>query len=100
MFIATAIVCVLLAAVLVVSGRGKLVRDPMQMKTLAKVGVPDHVANDMAHLADRVAADEMSAPVVHALEEVDVEDDHRQRRERRGLIDYRVTRRKRGRDLS
>jgi len=41
MFVATAIVCGLMAAVLVLSGRGKIGRDPAQMKTLAKVGVPE-----------------------------------------------------------
>jgi uncharacterized membrane protein YphA (DoxX/SURF4 family) len=41
MFIAAAIVSGLVAALLVVSGRGKLVRDPQQMKTMATVGVPE-----------------------------------------------------------
>jgi uncharacterized membrane protein YphA (DoxX/SURF4 family) len=41
MFIATVIVSAALAAVLVLSARGKLVHDPRQMKTLAKVGFPE-----------------------------------------------------------
>jgi len=41
MFVATAIVSALMAAVLLMSGRGKIVRDPGQMKTLAKVGFPE-----------------------------------------------------------
>ncbi|GAA1613424.1 DoxX family protein [Actinoplanes couchii] len=41
MFIATAVVSVLLAAILVVSARGKLVRDPRQVETLTRVGVTD-----------------------------------------------------------
>ena len=41
MFVATAIVSALLAAVLLVSARGKLVRDPAQMKTMAAVGFPE-----------------------------------------------------------
>jgi hypothetical protein len=42
MFRTTAIVSGLMAAVLLMSGRGKIVRDPAQMKTLAKVGFPEH----------------------------------------------------------
>ena len=41
MFVATAVVSALMAAVLSLSGRGKIVRDPDQMKTLAKVGFPE-----------------------------------------------------------
>ena len=41
MFIATVIVSVLLAAVLLISARGKLVHDPAQMKTMSKVGFPE-----------------------------------------------------------
>jgi uncharacterized membrane protein YphA (DoxX/SURF4 family) len=41
MFLATAIVSALLAAVLLVSARGKLVHDPAQMKTMARVGFPE-----------------------------------------------------------
>jgi hypothetical protein len=40
MFIATIVVSAVLAALLVVSARGKLVRDQMQIKTLEKVGFP------------------------------------------------------------
>ena len=40
MFIATVIVSALLAALLLVSARGKLTHDPAQMKTMAKVGFP------------------------------------------------------------
>lgn len=43
MFIATVVVSVLLAAVLVVSARGKLVRDSAQVATLARVGVSDRL---------------------------------------------------------
>jgi hypothetical protein len=41
MFIASAVVSALLAAVLLLSGRGKLARDPAQMKTLGKDGFPE-----------------------------------------------------------
>jgi uncharacterized membrane protein YphA (DoxX/SURF4 family) len=41
MFIAAAIVASLLALLLVVSGRGKLVKDPQQMETMRKVGFPE-----------------------------------------------------------
>jgi hypothetical protein len=41
MFLATAIVSALLAAVLLVSARGKLVHDPAQLKTMARVGFPE-----------------------------------------------------------
>jgi uncharacterized membrane protein YphA (DoxX/SURF4 family) len=41
MFIAAAIVSSLLAVALVASGRGKLVKDPQQMKTMARVGFPE-----------------------------------------------------------
>jgi uncharacterized membrane protein YphA (DoxX/SURF4 family) len=41
MFLATAIVSSLLAAVLLLSGRGKLVKDPQQLKTMSRVGFPE-----------------------------------------------------------
>jgi uncharacterized membrane protein YphA (DoxX/SURF4 family) len=41
MFIAAAIVSSLMALALVVSGRGKLVKDPQQMKTMTTVGFPE-----------------------------------------------------------
>jgi uncharacterized membrane protein YphA (DoxX/SURF4 family) len=41
MFIATVVVSALLAAVLLISARGKLVRDPVQMKTMKHVGFPE-----------------------------------------------------------
>jgi uncharacterized membrane protein YphA (DoxX/SURF4 family) len=41
MFIAAAVLSSILALALVVSGRGKLVRDPQVMKVMTKVGVPD-----------------------------------------------------------
>jgi DoxX-like family len=41
MFLATAIVSGLLAAVLLLSARGKLVHDPAQLKTMARVGFPE-----------------------------------------------------------
>lgn len=41
MFIAAAIVSSLLALSLIASGRGKLVKDPRQMKTMATVGFPE-----------------------------------------------------------
>jgi hypothetical protein len=41
MFIAAAIISGLLAAALLLSGRGKLVKDPQQMKTMATVGFPE-----------------------------------------------------------
>jgi hypothetical protein len=41
MFIAAVVVTALLAAILLVSARGKLVRDPVQMKTMVKVGFPE-----------------------------------------------------------
>ena len=41
MFLATAIVSGLLAAVLLLSGRGKLVKDPQQLKTMSTVGFPE-----------------------------------------------------------
>jgi hypothetical protein len=41
MFIAAIVVSALLAAVLLVSARGKLVRDPVQMKTMTHVGFPE-----------------------------------------------------------
>jgi len=41
MFIATAIVSSLAALALIASGRGKLVRDPQQMKVMTKVGFPE-----------------------------------------------------------
>jgi hypothetical protein len=41
MFIATAVVSVVLAALLLVSARGKITRDPDQMQTLKRVGVPE-----------------------------------------------------------
>jgi uncharacterized membrane protein YphA (DoxX/SURF4 family) len=41
MFLATAVVSGLLAAALVLSGRGKLVKDPQQMKTMSTVGFPE-----------------------------------------------------------
>lgn len=41
MFIATAVVSVLFAALLLFSARGKLVRDPAQVATLTRVGVRD-----------------------------------------------------------
>ncbi|MFI6339815.1 DoxX family protein [Streptomyces sp. NPDC050535] len=42
MFIATVAVSVPLALILLFSARGKLVRDPMQMKTLERVGFPEN----------------------------------------------------------
>lgn len=42
MFIAAAIVSILLALVLAASGRGKLVRDPQVMKVMTRVGVPEN----------------------------------------------------------
>jgi uncharacterized membrane protein YphA (DoxX/SURF4 family) len=41
MFIAAAIVSGLLAVALIASGRGKLVKDPRQMKTMGTVGFPE-----------------------------------------------------------
>jgi uncharacterized membrane protein YphA (DoxX/SURF4 family) len=41
MFLAAAIVSGLLAAVLLLSGRGKLVKDPQQLKTMSTVGFPE-----------------------------------------------------------
>jgi uncharacterized membrane protein YphA (DoxX/SURF4 family) len=41
MFLAAAIVSGLLAAALLLSGRGKLVKDPQQMKTMSTVGFPE-----------------------------------------------------------
>jgi|SRR5882724_6894401 uncharacterized membrane protein YphA (DoxX/SURF4 family) len=41
MFIAAAIVSSLFALILVVSARGKLVRDPQVMKIMTRVGVPE-----------------------------------------------------------
>jgi len=41
MYIAAIVVSALLAALLLVSARGKLVRDPVQMKTMARVGFPE-----------------------------------------------------------
>lgn len=41
MFVATVVISIALAAVLLVSGIGKLRRDPMQMATLATVGFPE-----------------------------------------------------------
>src|SRR5258708_38709799 len=41
MFVAAAIVSSLLAAVLLVAGRGKLVKDPQQLKTMSTVGFPE-----------------------------------------------------------
>lgn len=41
MFIAVCVVSGLLAAALLLSGRGKLVKDPQQMKTMATVGFPE-----------------------------------------------------------
>jgi hypothetical protein len=41
MFIAAVVVTALLAAVLLLSARGKLVRDPTQMKTMTRVGFPE-----------------------------------------------------------
>ncbi|WP_281689784.1 DoxX family protein [Pseudonocardia thermophila] len=41
MFIATAVVSVVLAALLLVSAHGKLTREPKQMQTLKNVGVPE-----------------------------------------------------------
>jgi hypothetical protein len=41
MFLAAAIVSGLLAALLLVSARGKLVKDPAQMKTMSAVGFPE-----------------------------------------------------------
>jgi hypothetical protein len=41
MFIAAVVVTALLAAILLVSARGKLVRDPAQLKTMARVGFPE-----------------------------------------------------------
>jgi hypothetical protein len=40
-FIATVVVSALLAAILLVSARGKLVHDPMQMKVMSRVGFPE-----------------------------------------------------------
>lgn len=48
MFIAAVIVAVLLAAVLLVSGYGKLVGDPAQMATLRKVAFPEAMASLLA----------------------------------------------------
>jgi uncharacterized membrane protein YphA (DoxX/SURF4 family) len=42
MFISTAIVVALFAAVLLVSARGKLTHDPQQMATMRKVGFPEN----------------------------------------------------------
>ena len=42
MFVATIVVSSLLAAVLLVSARGKLVRDPAMMKTMDRVGFPEN----------------------------------------------------------
>jgi uncharacterized membrane protein YphA (DoxX/SURF4 family) len=44
MFIAASVVSVLLAAVLLISARGKLTHDPRQMATLKSVGFPEHKA--------------------------------------------------------
>lgn len=44
MFIATVVVAVLLATVLLISAYGKLVRDPAQMATLRKVAFPENLA--------------------------------------------------------
>jgi len=44
MFIATVVVAALLAAVLLVSAYGKLVRDPAQMATLREVAFPEILA--------------------------------------------------------
>jgi uncharacterized membrane protein YphA (DoxX/SURF4 family) len=41
MFLAAAVVSGLLAAALLLSGRGKLVKDPQQMKTMSTVGFPE-----------------------------------------------------------
>jgi uncharacterized membrane protein YphA (DoxX/SURF4 family) len=41
MFIAAAIVSSLLALTLIASGRGKLVKDPQQMKVMTTVGFPE-----------------------------------------------------------
>ncbi|GAA3767868.1 hypothetical protein GCM10022225_62930 [Plantactinospora mayteni] len=41
MFVATAVLSALLAAVLLLSARGKLVRDPAQLKVLSRVGFPE-----------------------------------------------------------
>lgn len=41
MFVATVVVTVALAAILTVSARGKLVRDPAQLKTMSRVGFPE-----------------------------------------------------------
>jgi len=41
MFAAAVAVTFALAAILLVSARGKLVRDPVQMKTMARVGFPE-----------------------------------------------------------
>ena len=41
MFIATIVVSALLAGVLLISARGKLARDPIQMKTMDRVGFPE-----------------------------------------------------------
>jgi hypothetical protein len=42
MFIATVVVSALLAALLLVSARGKLARDQRQLKTMALVGFPEN----------------------------------------------------------
>jgi len=42
MFIATIVVAVMLAVILLVSARGKLVRDPAIMKTMTRVGFPEN----------------------------------------------------------
>jgi uncharacterized membrane protein YphA (DoxX/SURF4 family) len=42
MFVSTAIVSALFAAVLLVSARGKLTHDPQQMAAMTKVGVPEN----------------------------------------------------------
>jgi hypothetical protein len=41
MFIATVVISALIAALLLVSARGKLVRDPAQMTTMSAVGFPE-----------------------------------------------------------
>ena len=40
MFIAAVVVSIVLAAVLVMSARGKLIRDPQQLKVMEKIGFP------------------------------------------------------------
>jgi uncharacterized membrane protein YphA (DoxX/SURF4 family) len=42
MFVAAAVISGLLAAALLLSGRGKLVKDPQQMKTMSAVGFPEN----------------------------------------------------------